>query len=288
MLQGVLTLACGQGMPKVYPVILSGGSGTRLWPLSRASYPKQFIRFFKDQTSSLLVATLRRLGAEQGFAPPVVVCNNDHRFLVRDEAEQAGIEPAAILLEPVARNTAPAIAAAALLIERTDPDGVLAVMPSDHAIKDEKGFVAAVHRAAEVAAAGKLVLFGVAPTSPHTGYGYIHRGAPLANFDGAFAVNAFTEKPNRQTAEGYLATGEYYWNSGIFVLGVRTFLKELRNLNPSAYAAAEGALAVGKRGSRVSALGRRSLFAGAEHFHRLCGDGTNQPGCCAADRRGLE
>src|SRR6186713_568612 len=124
-------------MPTTLPVVLSGGSGTRLWPLSRASYPKQFIRFFKDQTSSLLVATLRRLGAEQGFAPPVVVCNNDHRFLVRDEAEQAGIEPAAILLEPVARNTAPAIAAAALLIERTDPDGVLAVMPSDHAIKDE-------------------------------------------------------------------------------------------------------------------------------------------------------
>ncbi len=234
--------ACPKFIQSFFPGVQERAFGRCRAP----SYPKQFIRFFKDQTSSLLVATLRRLGAEQGFAPPVVVCNNDHRFLVRDEAEQAGIEPAAILLEPVARNTAPAIAAAALLIERTDPDGVLAVMPSDHAIKDEKSFVAAVHRAAEVAAAGKLVLFGVAPTSPHTGYGYIHRGAPLANFDGAFAVNAFTEKPDRQTAEGYLATGEYYWNSGIFVLGVRTFLKELKNLNPSAYAAAEGALAAAR------------------------------------------
>ena len=234
-------------MPKIYPVILSGGSGTRLWPLSRALHPKQFIRFFKDQTSSLLAATLRRLGPGLGFAPPVIVCNNDHRFLVRGEVEQAGIEPGEILLEPMARNTAPAIAAAALLIERADPDGILAVMPSDHAIKDEKGFAAAVRRAAEVAAAGKLALFGIAPTSPHTGYGYIHRGAPLAGFDGAFAVNAFTEKPNRQTAEGYLATGDYYWNSGIFVLGARTFLEELKRLNPSVLAAAEAALAAAAR-----------------------------------------
>ena len=123
-------------MPKIYPVVLSGGSGTRLWPLSRASYPKQFIRFFKDQGSSLLTATVQRLGPGQGFEPPVIVCNNDHRFLVRDEVEQAGIVPGTILLEPVARNTAPAIAVAALLVERTDPDGVLAVMPSDHAITD--------------------------------------------------------------------------------------------------------------------------------------------------------
>ena len=203
-------------MPKVYPVVLSGGSGTRLWPLSRASYPKQFIRFFKDQGSSLLTATVQRLGPGQGFEPPVIVCNNDHRFLVRDEVEQAGIVPGTILLEPVARNTAPAIAVAALLVERTDPDGVLAVMPSDHAIKDENGFVAAVRRAADVAAAGKLVLFGIAPALPHTGYGYIHRGAPLTNFDDVFAVSAFKEKPNRATAESYLAAGGFYWNSGIF------------------------------------------------------------------------
>ena len=164
---------------------------------------------------------MRRLGAGEGFAPPIVVCNNDHRFLVRDEAEQAGIELGAIVLEPVARNTAPAVAIAALLVERDDPDGIMAVMPSDHVIKDNMRFVAAVRRAADVAGAGRLTLFGIAPSAPHTGYGYIHRGEPLAGFDGAFAVRAFTEKPNRETAEGYLATGDYYWNSGIFVLGVR-------------------------------------------------------------------
>jgi mannose-1-phosphate guanylyltransferase/mannose-6-phosphate isomerase len=206
-------------------------------------YPKQFVRFSKDQASSFLAATLRRLRHEQGFALPIVVSNNDHRFLVRGEAEQVGIAPGAILLEPMARNTAPAIAAAALLVERIDPGGILAVMPSDHAITDESGFIAAVRRAADIAGAGKLVLFGIAPHSPHTGYGYIRRGAPLTGFDAAFAVSAFTEKPNRETAQTYLATGEYYWNSGIFVLGARTFLGELKRHAPSVLAAAEGALA---------------------------------------------
>lgn len=230
-------------MSKIYPVVLSGGAGTRLWPLSRALYPKQFIRFFKDQSSSLLAATLGRLSPGRGFQAPIVVCNNDHRFLVRDEIERAGIEAGAILLEPMARNTAAAIAAAALLIERADPDGILAVMPSDHAIRDEAGFATAVRRAAEIAATSKLVLFGIAPNSPHTGYGYIHRGTPLANFDGAFSVSAFKEKPNRETAQGYLATGEYYWNSGIFVLGASTFLKELKRLNPAVFDAAQKAIA---------------------------------------------
>jgi mannose-1-phosphate guanylyltransferase / mannose-6-phosphate isomerase len=230
-------------MPRLYPVILSGGSGTRLLPLSRALYPKQFIRFSKDQDSSFLAATMRRLGAGEGVAPPIVVCNNDHRFLVRDEAEQAGIALSAIVLEPAARNTAPAIAVAALLVQRKDPDGILAIMPSDHVIRDETGFVAAVRRAAEVAGAGRLTLFGIAPSAPHTGYGYIRRGEPLAGFDGAFAVRAFTEKPNHETAESYLATGEYYWNSGIFVLGVATFLEQLKRLEPSVLAAAKDALA---------------------------------------------
>ena len=230
-------------MPRLYPVILSGGSGTRLWPLSRALYPKQFIRFSKAQDATFLTATMRRLGAGEGFAPPIVVCNNDHRFLVRDEAEQAGIELGAIVLEPQARNTAPAVAIAALLVERDDPDGIMVVMPSDHVIRDNTRFVAAVRRAADVAAAGRLTLFGIQPSAPHTGYGYIHRGEPLAGFDGAFAVRAFTEKPNRETAEDYLATGEYYWNSGIFVLGVGSFLEELKRLEPSVLAAAKEALA---------------------------------------------
>ena len=230
-------------MGAIFPVILSGGSGTRLWPLSRGMYPKQFIRFFDAQTSSFLAAALKRLGSEAGFAEPIIVCNNDHRFLVKDEAERAGVHPAAVVLEPVARNTAPAAAVAALLVARQDPSGILTVMPSDHVIKDEPGFVAAVERAAQVARTGKLVLFGIAPSVPHIGYGYIRRGAPLAGFAGAYAVDAFTEKPDRQTAAGYLDAGTYFWNSGIFVFAARAFLDELARLEPSILSAARQALA---------------------------------------------
>lgn len=230
-------------MNAIYPVILSGGSGTRLWPLSRAAYPKQFIRFSNSQSSSFLATTLQRLPTEAGFAKPVIVCNNDHRFLVKEEAERAGVTPQAILLEPVARNTAPAIAAAALFVARTDPDGILVVMPSDHVIKDGAGLIAAVRRAAEVASSGKLVLFGIPPSEPNIGYGYIRRGEPLPGQDGAFAVEAFTEKPDRQTAETYLAARTYYWNSGLFVLPVRLFLEELARLQPAIPVAVRPALA---------------------------------------------
>jgi mannose-1-phosphate guanylyltransferase/mannose-6-phosphate isomerase len=229
-------------MQNIYPVVLSGGSGTRLWPLSRAMYPKQFIRFFKSQSSSFLAATLMRLQPAQGFARPIIVCNNDHRFLVKDEADRAGVAPHAIVLEPSARNTAPAIAVAALLVVREDPAGILAVMPSDHVIGNEPGFLAAVKRAAAIAETGKLVLFGITPGSAHTGYGYIRRGSPLAGFEGAYAVDAFTEKPNTATAESYLAAGTYAWNSGIFVLGARAFLDELARLQPAILEAATAAL----------------------------------------------
>ena len=228
-------------MPAVIPVILSGGSGTRLWPLSRSMYPKQFIRFFEGQSESFLSAALQRLKPADGFAAPIILCNNDHRFLVRQELDAAGIEAAAIILEPLARNTAPAIAVAALAALRSDPDAILAVMPSDHTIADQPGFTDAVRRAAAIAATGKLVLFGIKPTEPHTGYGYIKQGAALGG--GAFAVDAFTEKPDRKTAETYLAGGEHTWNSGIFVLDARTFLDEIARLAPEILAAADAALA---------------------------------------------
>ena len=231
-------------MSAIYPVILSGGSGTRLWPLSRAMYPKQFIRFFNGQSSSFLGATLKRLKAEAGFAPPILLCNTDHRFLVKEELERAAVRPGAIYLEPIARNTAPAIAVAALAIAAEDPSGVMVVMPSDHAIKDESRFVEAVRRAAVVADTGRLVLFGIQPSGPHTGYGYIRRGPALEGFaNAAFKVDAFFEKPSRETAKGYVADGSYFWNSGIFVLNVKTFLEELQRLEPSILDAARAARA---------------------------------------------
>jgi mannose-1-phosphate guanylyltransferase/mannose-6-phosphate isomerase len=229
-------------MAAIFPIILSGGSGTRLWPLSRALYPKQFIRFFNGKGETLLGDTLKRLNPADGFAPPIILCNNDHRFLVKEETSRAGIEPKGIILEPVARNTAPAIAVAALAACRDDENAILAVMPSDHVVKNEANFVAAVRRAAEVAATGKLVLFGIVPTEPHTGYGYIRQGAPLEGIPGAYAVDAFFEKPDLATAQSYLARGGHFWNSGIFVLHARTFLDELRLFEPRILEAARSAL----------------------------------------------
>lgn len=230
-------------MSNIYPVILSGGSGTRLWPLSRSMYPKQFIRFFNGQDRSFLAAALSRLKQTAGFQAPILLCNNDHRFLIREEVDRASLDPLAIILEPVARNTAPAIAVAALVALKTNPDAILAVMPSDHVVKDEEHFATAVGHAAEVAATGKLVLFGIKPTEAHTGYGYIKRGNALTNFEGqAFAVEAFAEKPDRATAEMYLAAKDYFWNSGIFVLHAKTYLDEIERHHPEILQAARAAL----------------------------------------------
>jgi mannose-1-phosphate guanylyltransferase/mannose-6-phosphate isomerase len=206
-------------------------------------YPKQFIRFFKDQDTSFLAATLARLHQDLGFEKPILLCNNDHRFLVREELDRAGIEPQAIILEPVARNTAPAIATAALVALKENPGAVLAVMPSDHVMRNDGRFAEAVRQAADVAATGKLVLFGIKPTEPHTGYGYIKLGGALSGFDGAaFAVESFAEKPDRATAEAYLAAGQYFWNSGIFVLNAKTYLEELARLDTKILEAARDAL----------------------------------------------
>ncbi|MET0431952.1 MAG: mannose-1-phosphate guanylyltransferase/mannose-6-phosphate isomerase [Hyphomicrobium sp.] len=231
-------------MSHIFPVILSGGSGTRLWPLSRSMYPKQFIRFFDNQNTSFLGAALARLPQSAGFERPILLCNNDHRFLVREEVERAGIMPRAIVLEPIARNTAPAIAVAALIALRDNANAILAVMPSDHVIADEARFAKAMKRAADVAATGKLVLFGVTPTEAHTGYGYIKRGAALPGFDGdAFSVDGFAEKPDHATAERYLAEGSYLWNSGIFVLNAKRYLSEIERYEPKILDAARAALA---------------------------------------------
>jgi mannose-1-phosphate guanylyltransferase/mannose-6-phosphate isomerase len=208
-------------------------------------YPKQFIRFFDGKGPTFLGATLGRLTSESGFAAPTLICNNNHRFLVREELERAELTSSQIILEPVARNTAPAIAVAALAVMQKDPDGILAVMPSDHAIQDEDGFVDAVRLAARAAAQSKLVLFGIKPTSPRTEYGYIRQGPLLEGFDGqAFAVAGFAEKPDAATAARYLDEGGYFWNSGLFVFGARTFLDEVARLAPAVMDAARNALAL--------------------------------------------
>lgn len=227
-------------MTPIYPVILCGGSGTRLWPLSRSMYPKQFIRFF-DQNDSLLTATLQRLQPDEGFNKPTLLCNNNHRFLLLDEVKTAKVEPREILLEPTARNTAPAIAVAALSIAGENPEAVLVVMPSDHLLLRADVFRNAVRDAARVAAGGELVLFGIKPDAPQTGYGYIRRGA-LLNGCGAFRVDAFVEKPDYETARRYLEDGGYFWNSGIFILQAATFLAELERLAPDVLSAARLAL----------------------------------------------
>jgi mannose-1-phosphate guanylyltransferase / mannose-6-phosphate isomerase len=226
-------------MASAVPLILSGGSGTRLWPLSRAMYPKQFINFFNGGGASFLEMTLRRLSSTADFAAPIILCNNDHRFLVRDHLDRIGLTPRAVILEPVARNTAAAVAIGALAAMEDDAEAVIIVAPSDHLVRNEASFILQLQRAIAIAAKHKLVLFGIKPTEPHTGYGYIRGGEPLEG--GALRVEAFFEKPDAETAERYLLDGHYFWNSGIFVLHAATFLDELKRYEPAVLTAAREA-----------------------------------------------
>ena len=220
------------------PVILCGGSGTRLWPLSREGYPKQFLPLLGGD--SLLQATWRRVAAIGDR--PLVVSGEAHRFMVAEQLRLAGCRPAAIVLEPVARNTAPAIAVAALEAVAGGADPVLLVLPSDHLIADEGGFRAGVARAADAARGGALVTFGIRPTAPETGYGYLH--APGA---GVRPVAAFVEKPDAATAEAWLAAGDYFWNSGMFVFRASRYLAELGRLQPAMLNACRKAVTEARR-----------------------------------------
>jgi mannose-1-phosphate guanylyltransferase/mannose-6-phosphate isomerase len=199
------------------------------------------------------------LSGGKSIEPPTLLCNNDYRFLLQDELDRIGVTPREILLEPIARNTAPAIAVAALSIAEQAPNAVMAVMPSDHVIKDEQAFVRTIERAAEIAAAGSFVLFAIKPDQPHTGYGYIRKGPALSGADdGGFRVDAFVEKPDAPTAQTYLSDGNYFWNSGIFVLPAAAFIEELSRLRPEIVEHARAALTASKRD-----LGFRRLDATA-------------------------
>ena len=225
---------------KLYPVILSGGSGSRLWPLSRASYPKQLLPLTGDD--SLLQETAARVADRARFAPLLVLANDEHRFVVAEQLREQGVSDARIVLEPVGRNTAPAAAVAALVIAEGDPDGIMLLLPSDHVIGDADEFHRAVGRARTLAAGDMLVTFGVQPTHPSTEYGYIKRGEALDG-DGCFRVGRFVEKPDAATAQGYLDSGAYAWNSGMFVFPVAKFLTELEAFNPAMIAACRKAVA---------------------------------------------
>lgn len=229
---------------QIQPVILSGGSGTRLWPLSRAGYPKQLQVLHGDGT--LLQQTATRLAGAPKFAAPMVICNDDQRFLIAEQLREANITPAMIILEPVARSTAPAIAIAAL-VAAIPAETVLVVMPADHYIEDKVAFQAAINQAATAAMAGHLMTLGIKPTTPHTGYGYIERGTALPQSPDAYHVARFKEKPDAATAEAYCASGKYLWNSGIFVFRADVFLATLERLQPDMVAACRQALAQGKR-----------------------------------------
>lgn len=221
--------------PLIHPVILAGGTGSRLWPLSRVLYPKQFLPLAGAHT--MLQETALRFTDQAKFAPPIILCNDEHRFIVAEQLRAAGLRPDAIVLEPVARSTAPAAAVAALRVAEADPNGLLLVLPADHVIRKPKAFASAVARAAKAAFAGRIVTFGIRPSSPETGYGYIKEGASLKGFPGAFAIARFIEKPSLATAKRFVADGNYAWNSGIFLFRAKTFLDELGRFEPAMLAA---------------------------------------------------
>ena len=214
----------------ILPVIMAGGTGSRLWPMSRELYPKQFLRLYGEQ--SMLQETVTRLKG-LGASEPLVICNEEHRFLVAEQLRQINRLSKNIILEPVGRNTAPAITLAALSAIDENSDPLLLVLAADHVIENTEAFHQAVQSAIPFAEQGKLVTFGIVPTGPETGYGYIQRGMELSsNAESVFRVQRFVEKPNLPTALQYLETGEYYWNSGMFLFRAKRFLEEMATFRP--------------------------------------------------------
>jgi len=242
-------------MFKLLPVLLCGGSGTRLWPLSREAYPKQFLALAgKD---SLLQATCLRLQGLPGLDAPLLISNEEHRFLVAEQCRQIDIVPHAMILEPVGRNTAPAIAVAALYAMESQQDPVLLVLPSDHLLLDEAGFRQAVITALPAAEAGALLTFGIVPTAAETGFGYIKAQAG----EGVRGVEQFVEKPDLVTAEKYLASGEYFWNSGMFLFRASRFIEELEKFAPAILQHCKTAVAKAKRDADFLRLDKEAFSA---------------------------
>jgi mannose-1-phosphate guanylyltransferase/mannose-6-phosphate isomerase len=246
--------------PDLIPVILCGGSGTRLWPLSRETYPKQFLRLLGGE--SLLQQTVQRLRDIEDIGPPLLVCNESSRFVAAEQMREIGVDDLRLLLEPVRRNTAPAIAVAALHALADDKDPLLLVLPSDHVIKNIDAFHSAIKAAIKAANRGHLVTFGITPRGPETGYGYIRAGSPESG--AAQVVLEFVEKPDQATAARYIASGNYYWNSGMFLFRASRYLHELGRYQPEIVSACRAAIALAGRDADFIRLDSASYAASAD------------------------
>ena len=235
----------------IIPVILAGGSGTRLWPLSRKLYPKQMLKLTNEYT--MFQNTLLRIQDVRDMAAPIVICNETHRLIVAEQLKAIGIEPSAIFLEPMGRNTAPAVAIGALKAIAIDSEALIMILPADHLINDPDKFRQAIAAGVDYAENGSLITFGVIPDKPETGYGYIRKGAPAktaganpAAGDGpGYDIDEFVEKPDLETARRYLASGDYCWNSGMFMFGAAAVLDEMKRFAPDMVKACEAALQKG-------------------------------------------
>ena len=260
----------------IHPVILSGGSGARLWPLSREHYPKQLLCLIGSET--LLQQTVTRLEGLEDIAAPLFVCNEEHRFLVAEQIRQLNRSASHIILEPAGRNTAPALTLAALALKQQDPDALMLAMPADHVIRNREAFQHAVRAGAALAEQGKLMTFGIVPTAPETGYGYIRRGKPISPAGPAitdrqsrvtshespvtsYEISSFVEKPDAPTAQQYLSAGDYFWNSGMFLMQASAWLEELARQRPDILRACEAAFAQGARDGDFFRVDKQAFLA---------------------------